>query len=124
MAIVNKQKYLSGISALVGKGSVHFEEQERPAFEMGGRQVFVTSVSYDYDTCDLTYRVCNSMGMHLPSAHGERPLSQLGVRLLGEIAEKARMKAELRKERSRNLVAVESRARNAKASEVGHGITF
>lgn len=125
MAIINKQKYLRDIYSLVGKGTVHFEESDRPRFEMGGRTVFVTDVSFDYDLCGMAYNICSETGMYLPTSHGVRPISQLDVNVLKDLSEKGVHLTSLKKERTRNLVAVESRVRNVgRSAGAGHGMSF
>lgn len=109
MAIINKDKYLKDIGALVKKGVMYFEADDRPQLEMGGRKVFVSSVSYDMERGDLTYAVSNQKGDILPSAHGVRPLAGLDARTLSAIGKKVHEYAELRSQRERNLINVESR---------------
>lgn len=109
MAIVNKDKYLKDIGALVKKGVMYFEAEDRPQLEMGGRKVFVSSVSFDMDRGDLTYTVTNQKGEILSSAHGVRPLSGLDIQTLASVGKVVRNYAELKSQRERNLVNVESR---------------
>lgn len=111
MAISVKDKYLRSIAALIKKGSMHFEKEDRPSVMMGGRQVFVESVSYDLAAGALTYDVCNAEGVTLSSQHGIRPLDKLDSLTLKSVEEKVRMYDGFRQQRSANLVNIESRAR-------------
>ena len=104
MAIVNKDKYLKDIGALVKKGVMYFEAEDRPQLK-----VFVSSVSFDMDRGDLTYTVTNQKGEILSSAHGVRPLSGLDIQTLASVGKVVRNYAELKSQRERNLVNVESR---------------
>ena len=111
MAIVKKEKYLKDIAALVHKGVMDFEGDDRPSLEMGGRKVYVSSVGFSYDLGELTYKVSTREGTELASAHGLRPLSGLDQKTLSAVSDAVRRYAVLRRERERNLVNVESRLR-------------
>ena len=110
MAIINKDRYLKDIAAAVRRGALYFESQDRPALEMGGRQVFISSVSYDMDSGTLSYAVSNARGDVLPSAHGVRPLSNLDARSLLEVSKTVGRYAALRQRRDENLIQLASRS--------------
>ena len=113
MAIVRKEKYLKDIASLVKKGALYFEGDDRPVVSMGGRQVFVSSVAYDMESGEMTYRVSDEAGREYASGHGVRPLSNLDIKTLVNVAESARKYAALHRERERNIVNIEARVRNA-----------
>ena len=100
MAIIRKDKYLKDIANRIGRGSMFFEADDRPALLMGGHQVYVSSVGYDMLSGEMTYAVSNLKGEVLPSARG--------IRRLGELVSRY---SDLRRERTRNLVNVETRMR-------------
>lgn len=109
MAIINKEKHLREIASLVQKGTFEFEPEDRPAIRMGGREVFISSVGYDFDAECLTFNVSNAAGDILPSAYSVRPLAALDVKTLSAVGGKVRQYSSLRVERERNQVNIESR---------------
>lgn len=108
MAIINKDKYLKDIAAKIQRSSMYFEMEDRPSIEMGGRQVFISCVSLDLENEQLTYTVCNSRGVELPSAHGLRPLRELDVRSLSAVTDKVDKYYHMRLDREKNLSRVSS----------------
>ncbi len=121
MAIINKDKYLKDIGSLVQKGVMYFDADDRPRLEMGGRKVFISSVSYDMDRGDLTYTVSNQNGVVLPSAYGVRPLAELDSKTLSSVSEAVHKAAALRVSRENNILNVESRLQmvNRRRSSLG-----
>lgn len=120
MAVTNREKYLKGIASRVRKGALHFEGEDRPRVMMGGHEVFISSVSYDTERCDLVYEVSSKAGKPIASQNGERLLSGLPLDTLAAVDAAVTRYASLRRERERNIVNVESRlkavAKVAKAS--------
>lgn len=122
MAIINKDMYLRDIALLVGKGGLSFDMGHRPGFEVDGRKVFVGSVSFDAERSALTYTLCNEAGKVYPSARGVRELSRLDVSVLSTVRTEAQEAARLRSRRTRNLVNIESRLREASRRNVPGGM--
>lgn len=114
MGILNKDKYLRDIASAIGRGAVHFESGDRPSFMMGGRQVYIHSVSFDSLSGEMTYTVCNAAGKILTSDKGVRRLSELGASQLRELSVKVGDYIGLRRERMKNLVNIESRLKTAR----------
>lgn len=108
MAIINKDKYLKDIAASVQRGAMYFEQKDRPGIEMGGRQVFVSSVFLSHDRGELAYTVANSQGDVLPSAHGMRPLRELDVRTLSAVGKVVSNYRRLRLERENSMHRITS----------------
>ena len=113
MAIIKKEKFLKDIAMRIGRGTMHFEAEDRPEVMMGGRQVFVSAVGYDFLLGEMAYSVSNGRGDILPSAHGVRKLGDLDVKTLSAVQSTVNEYARLRQERTRNLVNIESRVRQA-----------
>lgn len=109
MAIVKKEKFLKDIAMRLGRGSMHFEEEDRPVVMMGGRQVFVAAVGFDNLLGGMAYSVANANGEILPSAHGVRKLSDLDVKTLAAVGSVVVEYARMRQERSRNVTNIQSR---------------
>ena len=109
MAIIKKDKYLKDIATRIGRGSVYFEEEDRPMLLMGGRQVYVASVGYDFLLGEMAYTVSNDRGDILPSAHGARRLAELDFKTLSKIGETVNEYSALRRERSRNMANIQAR---------------
>lgn len=124
MAIINKEKYLKNIAFRLGRGSVFFEAEDRPSLMMGGRQVFVSSVGYDFLSGEMTYSVSNQKGEILPSAKGVRRLVELDVKSLSGIDKVVGYYSELRRNRSRNLVNVETRLRQSARTRSPKGMAL
>ena len=124
MAIIKKDKYLKDIAQRIGRGSMFFEAEDRPSLMMGGRQVFVSSVGFDLLSGEMTYSVSNSKGEVLPSAKGVRRLGELDVKSLSELGRVVGPYAELRKERTRNLVNLESRMYQSSPKRSVKGVSF
>ena len=114
MAIINKDKYLKDIASRVKRGAMYFEAEDRPGLDMGGRQVFVSSVAFDLDRGELTYQVSNVRGDVLPSVHGVRNLRELDIKTLSTISGVVRTYQGMQLSRERNLVNIESRVRAKK----------
>lgn len=119
MAIIKKEKYLKDIASRLGNRALYFEKGDRPTVQMGGRQVYVSSVAYDREMGEMTFTVRNDRDELLQSEHGPRPLSQLDINTLSKVGESVRKYAALRLERERNLINVESRLR-----AVGKGVSL
>ena len=117
MAIIRKDKYLKDIANRVGRGSMFFEADDRPALLMGGHQVYVSSVGFDTLSGEMTYAVSNLKGEVLPSARGSRRLGELDIRSLASVSEVVSRYSDLRRERTRNLVNVETRMRQITPSK-------
>jgi len=115
MAVIKKDKYLKDIASHLHKGALYFEAKDRPAVQMGrgsdGKPltVYVSSVSFDQESGQLTYKVADAQGAELPSAHGLRPLVGLDVNTLSRVSDTARKYAELRSLRERNMVTINAR---------------
>ena len=115
MAVIKKDKYLKDIASHVHKGALYFEAKDRPAVQMGrgadGKPltVYVSSVSFDQESGQLTYKVADSRGEELSSAHGLRPLVGLDINTLSRVSDTARKYAELRSLRERNMVTINAR---------------
>lgn len=125
MAIVKKEKYLKDIAQRIGRGSMFFEAEDRPMFMMGGRQVFVSSVGYDNLSGEMAYIVSNQEGRVLPSAKGVRCLAELDITSLVKVQDVVKTYDGLRKERTRNLVNMETRMRLVSvARRPAKGISF
>lgn len=103
MAIINKEKYLKDIARMVKRGAMYFEAEDRPQIEMGGRQVYIGSVSFDYDRGEMAYKVYNRVGNEIPSAHGVRPLQELDLRTLSSVKEVVANYHRMALERERNI---------------------
>lgn len=121
MAIVNKDKYLKDIASCIKRGEMYFEAADRPVVEMGGRKVYVSSVSMDLDLGVLAYQVSNARGEVIPSAHGVRPLSELDGRVLSSVNKVVRQYHGYELQRERNLRQVSSRV-NSVRRKVGPGL--
>ena len=124
MAIIKKDKYLKDIAQRIGRGSVFFEAEDRPSLMMGGRQVFVSSVGFDLLSGEMTYSVSNSTGEILPSARGVRRLGELDIKSLNEVSRVVATYADLRMERTRNLVNLENRVRQVSPKRGLKGVSF
>lgn len=122
MAIINKDKYLREIASLVQKGAYHFEPADRPSLMMAGRKVFISSVEFDLDSQELNYTVSNEKGDVLLSALGERRLAGLDMKTLAAVGGKVREYAELRSQRERNQVNIESRLATVRRNRPALGI--
>lgn len=109
MSIVNKDKFVKDIASKVMKGTVHFEMEDRPSLMMGGRKVYVDSVSYDPLIGELTNSVSNENGDILRSRHGVRPLKELEPSVLRDVSEKVSAYVSMRVQRAKNIVNLESR---------------
>ena len=109
MAILNKEKYLKDIAALVQKNAMDFEAKDRPSLMMDGTKVWIGSVAYDHDSGQFSYTVQDEAGREYASAHGMRPLSGLDVKTLRTVSEVVTRYAGLRRERGRNLVNIDAR---------------
>lgn len=90
MAIVIKELFMKDICNRVGRRAVYFDKEDRPALEMGGQKVFISSVSYDESLGRMTYSVVRPDGSLALSAHGPRMLDSLSVRLLSEVSASVR----------------------------------
>ena len=124
MAIIKKDKYLKDIAQRIGRGSVFFEAEDRPSLMMGGRQVFVSSVGFDLLSGEMTYSVSNSTGEILPSTRGVRRLGELDIKSLNELSRVVAAYADLRMERTRNLVNLENRVRQVSPKRGLKGVSF
>ena len=109
MAIINKDKYLKDIAARIQRGAMYFEAEDRPGLDMGGRKVFVSSVSFDQDRGELAYTVSNSKGEVLPSIHGVRNLRELDIKTLSTVSGVVRRYQDLQLRREQNLTNIESK---------------
>lgn len=121
MAVVNKAKFLMAIARLVAKGSVSFEGKDRPSFEADGKKLFIGGVSFDQEKGELVYSLLDGAGRLLSSRNGNRPLEGLDVRTLSTVSEMVRNYSNLRRQRQRNIVNIESRLR---ASRKGPQLSF
>ena len=118
MAIVKKEKFLKDIAMQLGRRTVHFEEEDRPSLMMGGRRVYVAAVGYDFLLGGMAYSVSNARGDILPSSHGVRQLGELDVKSLLAVKMAVDEYSRLRRERTRNLVNIESRMRQTSKKSV------
>ena len=118
MAVINKDKYLGEIASLVRKGSVSFEMEDRPGFMMSGKQLYVSSVSFDTDSGELVYGVSRGDGAPAMAA---RPLSGLDIRTLGSVTRAVRKAAGLRRGRERDIMNIESRVAEVTRKSPLHG---
>lgn len=109
MAIIKKDKHLKDIASRVQCGSMYFEEEDRPRFEMGGRSVQLSRVYFDRDSARLCYELCDAKGQVLLSDHGARALRELDVRTLSKVADAVRSAHALGLKREKNLVNVRAR---------------
>lgn len=109
MAIIKKDKHLKDIASRVQCGSMYFEAEDRPRFEMGGRSVQLSRVYFDRDNAHLAYELCDANGRLLLSDHGSRPLRELDVKTLSKVADAVRNAHALGLKREKNLVNVRAR---------------
>ena len=123
MAIIRKEKYLKDIAMRVGRGTMHFEDEDRPVVQMGGRQVYVAAVGYDFLLGEMAYSVANERGDILSSARGVRRLGELDIKTLASVGAKVGEYAAMRQERMRNLVNIESRMRQV-SRKAAKGVSF
>lgn len=120
MAIINKDKYLKDIAGRVQRGAMYFEQGDRPAVEMGGRKVYVSSVFLSHDRGELAYTVANAYGDVLPSVHGMRALRDLDVRTISAVDRVVGRYAAMRLERENNVRRIASQVKGvAKKSYLG-----
>ena len=124
MAIIKKDKYLKDIATRSGRSAMYFEAEDRPSLMMGGRQVYVSSVSFDQLSGEMIYTVSNMKGETLPSARGIRRLGELDVKSLSDVGRVVGRYTEMRQARTRNLVNVETRMRQMAGKRPVKGIVI
>lgn len=124
MAIIKKDKFLKDIATRVGRGSMFFEMEDRPSLMMGGRQVYVSSVGYDNLSGEMAFSVSNSKGEVLSSAKGIRRLADMDAKSLSAVSAVVSEYADLRAQRTRNLVNLETRMQQVAVRRHAKGITF
>jgi hypothetical protein len=105
-----KDERLMYIASAVGKGVMHFEGEGRPALQMGGSKVFVSSVCYDMDSGRMSYRLAGADGNPVPGQTLARPLDELDVKALGDIERSVRSGVELRRSARKDAAATQSAA--------------
>ena len=107
MGIVNKEPFIRDICNRVSRGAVYFDKDDRPALEMGGKKVFISSVSFDQSLGRMTYSVSREDGALALSKHGPRLLEHLDAGTLSmvnrSVREACRRTVSLRRDNVRSL---------------------
>ena len=109
MAVIRKERYLREIASCVRKGSLRFDEVDRPVLQVGGRDCYLSGLSYDVLSGEIVYTLSDKAGNVLPSAHGVRPVEGLPAGVLSDLAVKAGRYSRLRADKERNIANIRSR---------------
>lgn len=88
MAILNKDQNLRAIASSVMHDNICFERDMRPAFLMGGKEVYIANVYFNYDSGDICYGLVDKNDISLTSSRGERRVAELPGKVLSDLADK------------------------------------